>query len=66
MNFEIPITCSAIDELAQYPQWVCFNSNKQPVNCRTGENAAVDKPDSWATYEEVAGEVVYLKKLLQY
>jgi len=60
MNFEIPNSCLAIEELAQLPQWVCFDLNKYPINCRTGENAAVDKPDSWATYEDVAGEAVHL------
>ena len=61
MNFEIPNSCQAIDELTQLPQWVCFDTNKHPINCRTGAKAKVNTPTTWATYEDVASEAVHLK-----
>ena len=50
----------AIEELKPLPQWVCFNTSKHPINCRTGANAAVDKPETWATYDDVVSEAVHL------
>jgi len=39
-------------ELKARPQWVCFKSDKTPVNPRTGRNAKADDPTTWATFAE--------------
>jgi len=49
------------DELKSIRQWVCFDSNKHPINPRTGAKAKVDTSTTWATYEDAASEAVHLR-----
>lgn len=39
-------------ELRQLPQWVAATEDKKPINPRTGCNASVNDPTTWATFEE--------------
>lgn len=41
----------AIEELKQYPQWVCFNAEKEPINPRTGGGAMANNAATWGTYD---------------
>lgn len=39
-------------ELKDRPQWVCYRSNKIPVNPKTGDNAKADDPDTWGDFDQ--------------
>lgn len=39
-------------ELKAFPQWVCYRSNKIPVNPKTGDNAKADVPDTWGEFDQ--------------
>lgn len=38
--------------LKDWPQWVCYRSNKIPVNPKTGDNAKADEPDTWGYFDQ--------------
>ena len=38
-------------ELKAFPQWVCYRSNKIPVNPKTGDNAKADDPGTWSEFD---------------
>jgi len=38
--------------LKDRPQWVCYRSNKIPVNPKTGDNAKADDPDTWGDFDQ--------------
>ncbi|MFZ5449966.1 MAG: hypothetical protein ACOZFS_15145 [Thermodesulfobacteriota bacterium] len=40
-------------ELKAFRQWVCYRSNKIPVNPKTGDNAKADDPDTWGEFDQV-------------
>lgn len=44
-------------ELQTHRQWVCHDSNKVPLNPRTGEFASVTNSQSWGTFEEACSGV---------
>jgi putative DNA primase/helicase len=39
-------------ELKAFPQWVCYRSNKIPVNPKTGDNAKADEPATWGEFDQ--------------
>lgn len=39
-------------ELRVLPQWVCAGPDKNPINPRTGQQASVSDPNTWATFNE--------------
>ena len=39
-------------ELKVFHQWVCYRSNKIPVNPKTGDNAKADDPDTWSKFDQ--------------
>jgi Mrp family chromosome partitioning ATPase len=40
------------DELRSYPQWVCHDASKRPINPHTGQLADVSDPTTWAKFED--------------
>jgi len=40
-------------ELKSYPNWVCGNSFKKPINPKTGGDAKANDASTWGTYKEV-------------
>ena len=58
MAFEFPIENPAIDEMAGFDQWVCFNSKKKPINTRTGVGADPTGRRTWTTFDKACQEAV--------
>ena len=40
------------DELRSYPQWVCHDAAKRPINPHTGQLADVSDASTWATFDQ--------------
>ncbi len=40
------------EELRSYPQWVCHDAAKRPINPHTGQLADVTAPATWATFDQ--------------
>ncbi|MBO9477894.1 AAA family ATPase [Shimia sp. R11_0] len=40
------------EELRSYPQWVCHDAAKRPINPQSGHLADVGDPTTWAKYED--------------
>ena len=52
LNQRISTAIPALHELALYPQWVCRNQAKEPINPHTGGNAKSNNPATWAPHAE--------------
>ena len=39
-------------ELRSWPQWVCHDADKRPINAHTGQPASVTDPNTWATFDQ--------------
>lgn len=40
------------EELRLYPQWVCYDAAKRPINPHTGQLADVSNATTWATFDQ--------------
>lgn len=41
-----------LSELKAEPRWVCYTTDKAPINAKTGKAASSTDPSTWATYDE--------------
>lgn len=39
-------------ELRSYPQWICHDADKRPINPHTGQSADVSDATTWGTFDE--------------
>lgn len=61
--YEFPQPTIAFTEIVEYPQWVCFDKDKAPINHKTGKHASSKDPATWGTFDQASDEAVKNKNV---